>query len=309
MDYKPIILEELSTLQKKEQQDGNTFKAIAYAKVIKQISLLQTVKTMSDLSTVTGIGKSIQEKLEEIFKTGELKAAQVVKKDVQIPVVDQFMHIYGIGRVKANDLVKKKGIMSLEQLIQASIDDPTLLNQNQKIGLQFYHDFLERIPRAEMNKHNTLLQKHLTTLQLEGEIVGSYRRGEKTSGDIDLLVKSDDPTKLASLVDNLVKDGYITHLLALGQKKCMAVCRLGAKGMSRRLDILISPPSEYAFALLYFTGSDKFNIKMRKHALARNISLNEHGFTPAGPFMATEKDIFDYLEFPYVTPMDRKAIS
>ena len=304
MDYKPIILEELTVLKKKEQQDGNTFKAIAYGKVIKQLEAFKKINSIDDLQSVTGIGKSIQEKLEEIFKTGMLKAAQKVKKDIKLPVIDQFMNIYGIGRVKANNLVKEQKIMSLEELRERSAKDPTLLNTNQKIGLEFYEDFLERIPRSEMDKHNTKLQAILQEFHVQGDIVGSYRRGEPSSGDIDFLVKSSDKKLLEKLVEELKVTNYITHVLALGDKKCMAVCKLGKT--ARRLDILLTPPEEYAFALLYFTGSDKFNIAMRKHALTKNLSLNEHGFTPKSPFLATEEDIFKYIDFPYIPPEDRK---
>jgi len=40
MDYKDIILDELDVLRKKELQAGQTFKAIAYAKVIREIRAL-----------------------------------------------------------------------------------------------------------------------------------------------------------------------------------------------------------------------------------------------------------------------------
>ena len=69
MDYKNIILEELTVLKQKEQQDGNMFKAIAYGKVIGQIAGLSKVEKIEDLNAITGIGKSIKEKLEEIFKS------------------------------------------------------------------------------------------------------------------------------------------------------------------------------------------------------------------------------------------------
>jgi len=303
MDYKTIIIDELSILKQKEQQDGNTFKAIAYGKVINQIKGLEKVLKMEDLENVKGIGSSIKEKIEEIIKTGILKVAEEVKKDVKVPIINSLMQIYGVGRVKANKLVKEDGIKSIEDL-RERIKTENLLNDNQKIGLMYYEDFLERITRTEMLKHEKKLLGVLKEYNLEGEIVGSFRRGEKTSGDIDMLVKSADEKVLEPLVKRLQDLKYITHVLALGQKKCMAVSQISSK--SRRLDILITPPKEYAFALLYFTGSDKFNVAMRKHALTKGYSLNEHGFTPESPLMEKEEDIFKFIEYPYVLPKDRK---
>lgn len=306
MDYKPIIIEELNILRQKEQQDGNTFKAIAYGKVINQIGKLTKVGSIEDLDTVTGIGKSIKEKLEEIFKTGILKQAEEVKKDIKIPVINALMQIFGVGRVKANKLVKDNGITSLEDLREKIKTSPDLLNDNQKIGLTYYEDFLERIPRTEMLKHEKKILSVLKEFNLEGEIVGSFRRGEKSSGDIDVLIKSDDSKLLEQIVEKFKEKEYITHTLALGQKKCMAVSQINKKAKSRRLDLLITSSEEYPFALLYFTGSDKFNVAMRKHALTKGFSLNEHGFTPKVPLMKTEEDIFKFIDYPYVLPMNRK---
>ena len=49
--------------------------------------------------------------------------------------------------------------------------------------------------------------------------------------------------------------------------------------MARRIDLLYSPPKEYAFAILYFTGSQEFNTVMRQHALDMGYTLNEHGIS------------------------------
>ena len=114
MATKQALLDNLDLLRQKEVQDGNTFKAIAYAKVIKQIKPLPQVNSMDDLSTVTGIGKSIKAKIEEFFETGKLQQAEDIKQDPDISVIEAFMKIYGVGRVKATKLVKEDHIRSLE---------------------------------------------------------------------------------------------------------------------------------------------------------------------------------------------------
>ena len=43
------------------------------------------------------------------------------------------------------------------------------------------------------------------------------------------------------------------------------------------LDIIETTKEDYPFALLYFTGSGPFNVKMRKQALSLGYSLNEYG--------------------------------
>lgn len=317
-DYKEIIISELDILRKKEIQQGNTFKGIAYSKVIQQIKQKDTIRSMDDIKDIKGIGESIQHKLEEIFQTGKLQVAEEVRKDTSIDDIDRFMNIYGIGRVKAVKLVKENNLHTIEELREAVKKDPSLLNKNQIIGLNYYEDLIERIPRMEMKKHEKLLKKIISNLDIE--IVGSYRRGEPTSGDIDVLVKwpanmtLDEIAKtLDDIVKNLIDKKYLTEVLAHGDKKCMGICQLPG-GKARRLDLLITPENEYGYAILYFTGSDKFNIALRKVALEKGYSLNEHGFTsmdktkyPEAPKLFTEKEIMNFLGFDYIEPKKRKV--
>jgi DNA polymerase/3'-5' exonuclease PolX len=104
--------------------------------------------------------------------------------------------------------------------------------------------------------------------------------------------------------------GYIEEVLALGEHKCMAISRM-FKGKARRLDLLMTPDEEYAYALLYFTGSDRFNVAFRQYALDKGYTLNEHALTAIRtdvepvPYMQTEKDIFKFLGLRYIEPSKR----
>lgn len=104
------------------------------------------------------------------------------------------------------------------------------------------------------------------------------------------------------------------------QKKYMGVCRLPDPGRRhRRLDIIVVPYSEFACALLYFTGSAHFNRSMRALAKTKGMSLSEHALSsgvvrgPGGlkamPGLAlqtpTEKDVFMHLGLPYREPHER----
>jgi DNA polymerase/3'-5' exonuclease PolX len=164
------------------------------------------------------------------------------------------------------------------------------------------------------------MEQHAATLlaalpaSLQGTIVGSYRRKATSSGDIDMLLKGASGFK--EYVAALKASKYIVEVLAEGDKKCLAICKLpgAADSKGRRLDLLVTPEAEYAYAILYFTGSDVFNVAMRKWALTKGYSLNEHLLTPLKPEetatpppMTTEKDIFDFLGLVYVEPEDRKG--
>jgi len=323
MNYTPSILSALETMSKGETAKGDKtskFKSLAYIKVINQIKALNhPIRSYDDLANVKGIGDKIEEKIKEILATGSLASAERVKAAYAIDAVDELLTVHGIGPVKARELVAA-GIKSVAALIEAVKADPTLLNATQKMGLKYHATATLRIPREEMTVHEDVLQAFMPK-GLKGVVVGSYRRGAPNSGDVDMLVtpKSSSVANASALfqtfVEALKESGYIIDELVSGEKKWMGYVRVGsasAPGKARRLDLLLTSPSEYAYAILYFTGSDKFNVAFRKYAGDKGYTLNEHTMVPlkgssapVPPGMKSEKDIFAFLGLRYVPPEER----
>ncbi len=323
MDYKDKIISELDTLRKKETQDKQPFKARAYAKVISELKAHQgAINKIEDVEDIPGIGEKIHAKIKEIIESGELLAAKVVREERQFNVLDELIGIHGIGPTKARELVSKHKVRSIEDLRHKFEKDPHILNDVQALGLKYYEDILERIPRKEMMEHEKLLMRAIAGVSsdFEAMVVGSYRRELADSGDIDVILRLPNTVSVKAsgelfkgVVERLKEIGYIVDILAKGAKKCMAVVRLEG-GKARRLDLLLTPEEEYSYALLYFTGSGPFNVVMRQYALEKGYTLNEHRMKivaefkpepPAIPALLTEKDIFDFLKVPYIKPADR----
>ena len=318
-DYKETIIDSLEVLRKRDVADKAVHSARAYAKVITQLKNYNgTITEYDDVKNITGIGAKMEKKIKEILETGSLAAAEKARELYNIDALDALQNIYGVGPAKATDLVKA-GIVSISQLREEIKSNPKLLNDKQKIGLKYYEELLERIPRTEMEEHrdilHTLLPDEMT--EYDTEIVGSFRREATNSGDIDVLIRvpfnADAKTAKANLelyVKMLEGFGYIEEILALGEHKCMAISRM-YNGKARRLDLLMTPDEEYAYAILYFTGSDRFNVAFRQYAIDKGYTLNEHTLTPikAGvqtpPYMKTEKDIFKFLGLRYIDPSKR----
>ena len=307
VDYRKAIIESLEILQKNE--------ANKYKNVIEQLRVLgKPVTSFNDLTELKGIGESIRNKINEIINTGSLEKAKMLSKDTISEAISVLTGVYGIGPTKAKELAEL-GIHSIADLRNAVSVNLKLLNDKQKIGLMYYEDLMQRIPRKEMLRHQKVIQKCIqnTNSKLEYEIVGSFRRGAETSGDIDVLITG--PSKeyskyLNEVISNMITKEYIVEVLAIGDKKFMGICN--CCGTSRRLDILFTPPEEYGFALMYFTGSQEFNIKLRQKALDLGWSINEHRIvnidqkqTREPPIMSTEKDIFDFLGIKYIEPTKR----
>jgi DNA polymerase beta len=319
LDYKQIIIDSLEVLRKRDLANKAPFGARAYANVISQLkNNNKPITKYEDILGITGVGEKIKEKIKEIIQTGILASAERAREEYNIDAFDAFQKIYGVGPSKAVDLINA-GYTTISELRDAVKTNPKLLNDKQKIGLKFYEDLIERIPRVEMEEHcdilDTLLPDEMESY--ETEIVGSFRRGAESSGDIDVLIRVPSGTNsktakehLDMYIKMLEGFGYITDILALGEHKCMAICKI-FNGKPRRLDLLLTPDQEYAYGILYFTGSDRFNVAFRQYALEKGYSLNEHTLSPirAGvkevPYMKSEKDIFHFLGLRYIEPSKR----
>ena len=335
-DYKATIIDSLETLRKKEVASKETFKARAYKKAIDGLKTVESIRSYEDVEGVAGIGEKIREKIMEILSTGELASAK--RAAASHAVHEELMAVYGIGPAKAAELVAA-GIGSVADLRVAVAADGALLNDKQKIGLKHYEDLLQRIPHSEMLEHQAMLaellpeevergQSKIGPLSAAGspaadattsfEIVGSFRRGAETSGDIDVLIRvasgQNGKKLLRDYITMMTGFGYLIETLALGDKKFMGICQLPGQP-ARRLDILMTPEAEYPYAVLYFTGSDTFNIAVRQWALERGYTLNEHKLTPIRegvkpvPAMAGERDILRFLRISYVAPELRTGVA
>jgi len=305
-----IIIKELDIMRRTcGSEEAGGHKIRQYAKAIQTISALQAdITCMADVPSGagTGIGDKIREKISEILDTGALAAADKARATKAPDALDAFQKVYGIGPKKAADLVAA-GYTTIASLMGAS------LTKNQRIGLLYYEDLQLRIPRSEMEVHEATLLSHKPAT-LEGVIVGSYRRGKPDSGDIDMMICTKDAftdasTALAHYVASLKAAGYLKEILALGPHKCLAVSQLPGHP-ARRLDLLVTPPMSFATSVLYFTGSDGFNVAMRQVAKEKGFTLNEHGLirTATGVTVSglrQEKDIFTALQLTWKEPADR----
>lgn len=312
VEPKKEIIKNLKLLEEYEILNKQPFKARAYSKVINSIEMsTEKLNTLDSFTDIKGIGEKIKNKIKEYFETGKINAVEKALADPKFSLKRKLANLYGVGPVKIKDLMEK--VNSFEELKEK----PQLLNDKQKIGLKYYDDMIQRIPMYEGKKHYDIINKtfNKTYKDIEFELVGSYRRQNSDMGDIDVLIKNRPDLELKNLITELKSSGYIIETLANGKNKFMGLCKLSPELPARRIDILIADPSYYYYALLYFTGSYQFNIYMRRIALQKNLSLSEYGLKDkTGKIIDTtdkiksEKDIFDYLEIPYVLPEKRDKV-
>jgi DNA ligase (NAD+) len=301
----------LDTVRIIKLKEGSTFPARAYEKARDKLMTTRTsINSLEDLD-IDLIGKSAYNILKEYYTTGTVEMIEHSKNNPLYTLTD----VFGIGPKKANDLVNNHNIKSVDDL-RSHTD---LLTRNQIIGLKHYDDILKRIPRQEIMTYEKQLEYAFGLLKSKTakyEIVGSYRRGAKDSGDIDIIITDDskDSDIFSRFLDILIERKILTEVLSRGKVKCLGISQPRRKP-SRRIDFMFTPREEYAFAVLYFTGSKAFNTVMRARALKMGYSMNEHGLYKMANgkkgerlnnYFPTEESIFKFLGMVYKTPEQRK---
>jgi DNA polymerase/3'-5' exonuclease PolX len=266
------------------------------------------------LRKVDGIGESTLNKIKEYLRTGTLERIAEFQADELRVAMNTMMHIWGVGAAKASDLLNA-GYRTIPQVRKDVKSGKLGLTRNQMIGLECYEDFLEKMERTEVEEIGNIVAKavHERFPSANVMIMGSYRRGKSTCGDIDLLIthpgymEATPLGALGELVDRLRQRGHIayhlTHLTGMREEESsqssasqqvpppepgpyphsssyMGVFYSPTAGKKRRrIDIKFYPYRERAFASLYFTGNGWFNRSMRQWSKrAKQMTLNDHGF-------------------------------
>ena len=292
----------------------DAMRARAYANAKETISGFNGDITSPDqLKDMKGIGTTIYQKLVDYTATGTLRVLEESKDIVaKKKAIDVFANIYGVGEKSAEELVDK-GITTMEQL---ELRKTEVLNDKQLVGLKYYNDILQRIPRSEIKEYEKIFKSAFpkSVECSRFEIVGSYRRGMKSSGDIDVIITSSHSNVFKLFIDELLSRQIIVEVLSRGNSKCLVVAKLPGAQHARRVDFLYTTPEEYPFSVLYFTGSKEFNMVMREHALSMKYTLNEHGLSvmenrkkgdKVEHVFVDEQSIFDFLNLEYKKPVDR----
>ena len=313
------IITVLSSLYKQYQTDQSLhFKTRALQNSLREIKKHEDKITSGEyaLKNIKSIGKGIAKRIDEILETGTL--SELKTNNSNISSIDELLTVTGIGPTRAKQFVED-GISSVGELKKKVSNGNIKITHHIQLGLDYYKDLQQRIPRNEITSMKKVLQKGIKNInsKLIFEICGSYRRGVQTCGDIDVLLTHPEYTKdiskqkfLQKVVKKLKEIGFIIDSLTSdGAKKYMGICKLDSSPYGRRIDIRCVDYSAFYTGLLYFTGSRNFNIIVRNKALEMGYTLNEYSLTNKETdkkiILQSEEELFDILKIDYVKPTDR----
>ncbi|KAI1616624.1 DNA polymerase IV [Exophiala viscosa] len=322
-------IEMLQKLASKYDSKGDHFRTTAFRKAIaalrKQTGLIRTKQQALEIPQ---IGESIAAIIEEYVAKNRVQRLDAAEKDTHDQTLELFTGIYGAGYQTAMTWLAQ-GFRTLEDIRQKA-----QLNPSQRVGLEHYDDFQQRIPRDEVTQHAEVVRRALKAVDRGFQLTvgGSYRRGKKDCGDIDCIITKENADighirtlMMDTVIPNLTDQGFLKAALAAGRfgEPCSkwhgASVVPGSKAW-RRIDFLFVPWAELGAALIYFTGNDLFNRSLRLLASRKRMRLNQHGLykdvmrgrgrerITDGTLLEghDERRIFEILGVPYRPPGDRQ---
>jgi len=271
---------------------------------------------------------AIVKKINHMIVSGDLP-----EESEEFTAITNLSKIPEFGEASSKKLYDQYGVMNVAELKILYEKDPLVITPKQSVGLRHYEDLAERIPREEMIAWNQLLYQVYLLVVNELELnnpeylmVGSYRRQSETSGDVDILLTSEDKgiEMIRLLKQKLIDKGllYTNDVFSSGDTKIMVAIKL--LGKYRHLDIFYHPRDIYPFATLHSTGPAEFNSDLRSFFIRKGYSLSEKGIkkgSAKGPSILkieiltkigkqsieSEEDIFKFVDLPYIAPENRKG--
>jgi len=301
---------------------GDRFRSETFRKAAAEVfKKEEKILSHNQLQGTSGIGEGVLRRVKEFLETGTLIELEVGEKKEENKQLKELLGVFGIGTKTAQKLLQE-GVTGIEDLKEKVRRKEVKLTSSQKLGLKYYEDFKVRVPRREVVRYGDCILRAFRVLDPGnlGEVVGSYRRGAETSGDIDILISNlRGKNFLKDFLDLLNEINFFEHVISEGEVKFMGIYRSEfpkKAGTRRKIDIRYVPPSSWPTALLHSTGPDEFNVKMRNVALAKGMTLSEHGLywynlekKEKGDRIkvGSEEEVFRVLGLEYLPPTQRKG--
>jgi len=264
---------------------------------------------------VPGVGKTLAEKIDALLATGEIPAAVKLKAKFPATLIE-VTRVPGVGAKTARRLFEELGIASMEDLKKAA--EAEQIREIKGLGPKAEENVLAALERLGepgegpgrllLSKVRPIAEELAAALREHPaanrvEVAGSVRRWAETCKDIDLIATADEP---AALSEHLASHPLIAAAGTPGPNGVRAQTHNGVS-----VDLRIVAPAAFGNLLQHFTGSQAHNIQLREEAVARGLSVSEHGIkeTEGGKveLCATEEAVYERLGYAYIEPELREG--
>lgn len=310
-------LDELSVLY--ELDGAVKYRVLAYntaAKAIRESPVSVAELAAAGRATeIPGVGKTLAEKIDALLAGGEIPAAAKLKAKFP-PTLIEVTRVPGLGAKTARRLFDELGVASLEDLKAAA--EAERIRELKGLGPKVEENMLAALERRGepgegpgrlllsavrpiAEQLAAALREHPAARRVE--VAGSVRRWTETCKDIDLIAAAEQP---AALARHLAGHPLIAAAGKPGRNGVRAQTHNGVA-----VDLRIVAPEAFGNLLQHFTGSQAHNVQLREDAVARGLSVSEHGIVEAQSGEVTlcesEAAVYERLGYPYIEPELREG--
>jgi len=262
-----------------------------------------------------GVGKTLAEKIDALLATGEIPATAKLKAKFP-PTLIEVTRVPGLGAKTARLLYDELGIASMEELKAAA--EAERIREVKGLGPKAEENVLAALERLGepgegpgrllLSKVRPIAEELAAALREHPaanrvEVAGSARRWAETCKDIDIIATAEEP---AALSEHLAAHPLIAAAGTPGPNGVRAQTHNGVS-----VDLRIVAPAAFGNLLQHFTGSKAHNVQLREEAVARGLSVSEHGITETESGVVdlceSEAGVYERLGYAYIEPELREG--
>jgi DNA polymerase (family 10) len=310
-------LDELGDLY--ELDGAVSYRVIAYrnaAKAVRESSVsIVAMSREGRVTSVPGIGKTLEEKLRALDETGDIPA--LVKLRAKFPPgLIELVRLPGVGPKRVRRLYDELGIDSLDAL-RAALEAGTI-RELRGFGLKAETQLKETLaayeaaggpaPRVVLSRAEAIAQEVLAALRAHPasdrvEAAGSLRRRADSVKDLDIIATASDPKALARTLGELE---LVESVQQSGDAGARVTTHTGMK-----IDLKVVEPDQFGNVLQHFTGSKAHNVALRESSVRRGLHISEYGIlddeTGETTRCASEESVYERLGLPWIPPELREG--
>jgi DNA polymerase (family 10) len=295
-----------------ELEGAASFRIVAYRRAAQRIR--ETAGSVAELALagrakeLSGIGKTIEEKIVQVVEDGEMHAL-TKRKGIVPPEVVLFMRLPGLGPKTAARIWKELGVTTIDELKRAA--EAEQIRTLSGLGAKSEERILKALAEKKQEPSDrrllgdglgallavvSVLRDHPAAVEVSE--AGSARRRKETFRDLDIIATAKDPD---ALIDYFTKLKWVVEVAAKGPSKATVLSNEGL-----RFDLRVVPPESYGNLLQHFTGSKHHNLALRERAVKDGFSVSEYSITvvQTGKELryATERGVYERLGYQYIPP-------
>ncbi len=282
----------------------NTYRKVA--RIIEDLSAdVADLVESGEILDIRGIGKGTVAGIEEYLETGGMRRYEEARKSIPKGLAE-LLSVPGLGPKTIGLLWREFDVKSIKSL-KRTLRGKKILElpgmgpkkvENIEAGIRVYESRSGRLTLGTVLPAAlaTVAELRVATGIDEIEVAGSIRRWRETIGDIDILALSSKPAPVIKAFTELPR---VVEVLAAGTTKASVRVSDGLQ-----MDLRVVPPSVYGAALMYFTGSQAHNVRLRGLAQSKGLKLSEYGLFKGERRIAgrTEEGVQKKLGLEFIAP-------